>query len=147
MAVDAERSALEPIAAEIRKRYGSDYDVMCERSAETARARLQQMRDDGQHVALVLASQWLDGDTGGELLAYVKHVHPRAKRGLMIDWGAWGEQRTKDAVLNAMALGHIDYYVLKPFGSPDEYFHRMITEFLHEWRRQGGYASSEVEVV
>jgi thioredoxin reductase (NADPH) len=147
MAVDAESAALAPIAAEIRKRYGSDYHVVCERSATTAREQLQKMRDDGDPVALVLASQWLDDDTGTDLLAYVKHVHPRAKRGLMIDWGAWGEQRTKDAVLNAMALGHIDYYVLKPFGSPDEYFHRMITEFLHEWRRQGGYASAEVEVV
>ena len=34
-----------------------------------------------------------------------------------------------------MALGHIDYYVLKPWSTPDEYFHRTISEFLHEWAR------------
>ena len=46
-----------------------------------------------------------------------------------------------------MALGHIDYYVLKPWASPDEFFHRTITEFLHEWRRHVGYGTAEVEVV
>ena len=86
-------------------------------------------------------------DTGADLLAYVKHVHPRAKRGLMVDRGAWGDKRTTEAILSAMALGHIDYYVLKPWGSPDEFFHRTITEFLHEWQRQVGQGTAEVEVV
>ena len=35
-----------------------------------------------------------------------------------------------------MALGHFDYYVLKPWKTPDELFHRTVCEFLHEWRRQ-----------
>ena len=83
------------------------------------------------------ASGWTD-DTGADLLAYVKHVHPRAKRGLMVEFGDWGDKQTTEAILSAMALGHIDYYVLKPWGSPDEFFHRTITEFLHEWRRQVG---------
>jgi thioredoxin reductase (NADPH) len=34
-----------------------------------------------------------------------------------------------------MALGHIDYYVLKPWRSPDEPFNRTIAEFIHEWSR------------
>jgi thioredoxin reductase (NADPH) len=147
LAVDDNGEVLTDLARELHERYGRDYDINCEPSSATARDKLQKMRESGGQVALVLASQWIKGDTGAELLAYVKHVHPRAKRGLLIEWGAWGEQRTTDAVLNAMALGHIDYYVLKPFGSPDEYFHRTVTEFLHEWRRQGGYASAEVEIV
>ena len=34
-----------------------------------------------------------------------------------------------------MALGHIDYYALKPWSTPDELFHRLVSEFLQEWRR------------
>ena len=33
-----------------------------------------------------------------------------------------------------MALGYIDYYAIKPFSSPDEIFHRLVSEFL----RSGG---------
>jgi thioredoxin reductase (NADPH) len=38
------------------------------------------------------------------------------------------------AIREAMARGHIDDYVLKPWSEPDELFHRTICEFLHEWR-------------
>ncbi len=147
LAVEVDAETLDRISVELRQRYGTDYEVKCERSPERARELLKKMREDGERVALVLASQWLDQDTGAELLAYVRHVHPRAKRGLMIEFGDWGIPRTSEAVLRAMALGHIDYYVLKPWASPDEYFHRTITEFLHEWRRHAGYGRSEVEVV
>ena len=34
-----------------------------------------------------------------------------------------------------MTFGHIDYYVLKPWTTPDELFHRHVSEFLQEWRR------------
>ena len=40
-----------------------------------------------------------------------------------------------------MALGQIDYYVLKPWRMPDELFHRTLGEFLHEWSRAGAAAA------
>jgi thioredoxin reductase (NADPH) len=147
LAVDDDLDALRQISDQLNLRYGSDYNVLCEKSPARAREKLKKLREDGGQVALVLASQSLSEDTGADLLAYVKHVHPRAKRGLLIEFGDWGVKQTAEAVLNAMALGHIDYYVLKPWRSPDEFFHRTITEFLHEWRRNVGYGSAEVEVV
>jgi thioredoxin reductase (NADPH) len=50
-------------------------------------------------------------------------------------------------VRDAMALGHIDYYVLKPWKSPDELFHRTVCEFLHEWWRAADGAPREVTLV
>jgi thioredoxin reductase (NADPH) len=147
LAVDDDVDALQRISEQLNLRYGTDYNVLCEQSPVRAREQLGEMRVADKPVALVLASQWMEDDTGADLLAYVKHVHPRAKRGLMVDWGAWEDTRTTEAILNAMALGHIDYYVLKPWSSPDEFFHRTITEFLHEWRRQFGQGTAEVEVV
>ena len=147
LAVDEDVDALRRIADQLNLRYGSDYKVVCEKSPARAREKLKEMRTSGEQVALVLAGQSQSEDAGADLLAYVKHVHPRAKRGLMIEFGDWGIEQTAEAILNAMALGHIDYYVLKPWGSPDELFHRTITEFLHEWRRNVGYGAAEVEVV
>jgi thioredoxin reductase (NADPH) len=46
-----------------------------------------------------------------------------------------------------MALGRIDYYVLKPSRLRDEHFHRTITEFLHEWSRDDASVGHELVVV
>jgi thioredoxin reductase (NADPH) len=64
-----------------------------------------------------------------------------------VDWGAWGDRQTADAILHAVAFGHIDYYVLKPWRSPDEFFHRTVTELIHEWTRASSAGPREVEVV
>jgi thioredoxin reductase (NADPH) len=150
LAVDDDPDALKRIAAELRRRYAADYRIYCESSSATAEARLREMRETGDEVALVLADQWLLGalgDTGARLLACVRELHPRAKRVLMIEWGAWRFERTTEAIKEAMALGQIDYYLMKPWRSPDEYFHRTISEFIHEWSRHGTFVRQEVEVV
>jgi thioredoxin reductase (NADPH) len=77
----------------------------------------------------------------------VHDLSPSTKRALLISWGDWGDEPTADAVRTAMALGHIDYYVLKPWKSPDEYFHRTVGEFLHEWARADPTSPHEVIVV
>jgi thioredoxin reductase (NADPH) len=147
LAVDDDKDQLARVAEELRRRYGSDYRVICESSSEAALSTLEAMQAAGDDVAVVLADQWMDGLTGSELMARTRVLHPRAKRALLIEWGAWGHRRTAEAILRAMALGHIDYYVLKPWRTPDEFFHRTITEFIHEWSRHGTFVRQEVEVV
>jgi thioredoxin reductase (NADPH) len=41
----------------------------------------------------------------------------------------------------------MDYYVLKPWRRADEYFHRTITEFLHEWARASSASPQELALV
>ena len=135
------------IRSELERRYREDYAVRCSRSASQALTELRRLRDAGHRVALVLADQWLSGTTGSELLAEVRREHPEAKRGLLIEFGDWGAAETADAVLKAMALGDIDYYVLKPWNTPDELFHRTVTEFLHEWSRIERPGEQEVDVI
>ena len=147
LAVDDDPPALERIERELTRRYAGDYRVVCEPSATAALATLERLSADGDDVALVLADQWMPELTGSELLAHARRLHPHAKRGLLIEWGAWGDRATADAVLRAMGIGDIDYYVLKPWWSPDEQFHRTISEFLYEWTRAAPVSAREVEVV
>jgi thioredoxin reductase (NADPH) len=63
----------------------------------------------------------------------------------LVDWGAWGDDATEQAILRAMATGLIDYYVVKPWRSPDESFHRAITDFLQEWMI--GVGPQEIAIV
>jgi thioredoxin reductase (NADPH) len=140
--VDGDADALGIIERELERRYASDYEAVCEPSADTALEKLRGMKDAGRPVAIVLAD-WAEG----EFLANVRDLYPDAKRGLLIKWGAWGDPTTSGAVLDAMAMGYIDYYVLKPWRAGDELFHRTITEFLHEWSRLNRNESKEIRIV
>ena len=147
LVVEDEREPRARIRGELERRYGSDYRVSCERSALSALAKLERCRAAGEPVALVLADQWMPDLTGEEFLARAKSLFPEAKRALLVDFGAWGDRKTADAMLRAMARGRMDYYVLKPWRRADEFFHRTVTEFLHEWERASSASPQELAVV
>ena len=145
--VDDERDPLTRVERELTRRFGADFRVVCERSSHAALALLERMREAGDEVAVVLADLWMPELGGGELLARVRSIYPQARRALLIEWGGWGERDAAEAIVRSMAMGDIDYYVLKPWQSPDELFHRTIAEFVHEWSRVGSRGSPEVTVV
>jgi thioredoxin reductase (NADPH) len=146
LAVDEDAEALERITGELQ-RYARDYRVVCGPSTDAALAQLESLREQDAAVAIVLAARGTRGIKGEELLARVHELHPHAKRALLIPWGGWADEETADAIRTAMALGHIDYYALKPFSTPDELFHRLVSEFLQEWRRQNAPGRRELTVV
>ena len=140
--LDSDREALARTGDELRGRYDRDYRVLVEPSPAGGVARLEALPAEGVEVALVLADQACT-----DLLERVREVYPRAKRGLLINWGDWADAATAEVVRESMALGRIDYYVLKPWTSPDEYLHRLVSELLLEWRRSDPSARREVTVV
>ena len=134
----------ELVEAELRKRYGADYQVVTARSVQAALDVLGGLRDTGRQVSLVLADPWLPGATGTELLARVRQLHPSARRVLLI---TWGDQEGLEPMLQATVLGDIDAYVVRPGPSPDERFHRFVTEQLDEWGRSNLPGLEAVRVV
>ncbi|HYZ93881.1 MAG TPA: FAD-dependent oxidoreductase [Actinomycetota bacterium] len=133
LAVDDDPDAVALLGGELSERYGRDYRVVPIRAFATAVGELERMHDAGERVALVLADQWLADGTGAELLTRARELHPHAKRALLISWGEWAIDATNRPLRRGIALGDIDYYVLKPWRTADELFHRAVTEFLHEW--------------
>jgi thioredoxin reductase (NADPH) len=147
LAVDDDATALALIERDLTQRYGWNYRVVCEPSPRAALAALRTMQDEGTPVAIVLAAQWMSEVEGTELLAEVGRRHPHAKRGLLIEWGAWGDPPTAEAIFQGMAQRHMDYYVMKPLQPCDEQFHRTVVEFLHEWSRAQSPAANEITLV
>lgn len=147
LAVDDDPDVIGLIGHELTKRYGDDYRVMTARAASTAIAELERLRDAGDRVALVLADQWLPDGTGSELLTTACGLHPHAKRLLLVSWGDWSVDATARPLRHAIGLGHIDYYLLKPWLPSDELFHRTITEFLHEWVGSDASVPKELTLV
>jgi thioredoxin reductase (NADPH) len=146
LAVDEDAEALVRITSELQ-RYARDYRVVCGPSTEVALRQLESYRDRDAAVAIVLAARGTQELKGEDLLARVHDLHPHAKRALLIPWGGWADDETAEAIRSAMALGYIDYYALKPFSSPDEIFHRLVSEFLQEWRRQNAPGRRELTLV
>jgi thioredoxin reductase (NADPH) len=147
LAVDDDRGALGRIERELTRRYGADYRVVCERSPAAALRLLGEMRAADEEVAVVLADQWMPQIEGTRFLDEAGELHPHAKRGLLIEWGDWADRPTAAAIFDGMARGHMDYYVLKPWRAPDEQFHRLLAEFLHEWTRVRGGSPNEITLV
>ena len=147
LAVDEDGHALARIERELARRYGVDYQVIVRGSSDSARRCLDELKAQKLELAVVLADHALSGMTGADLLTEVNELYPIAKRALLINWGAWADPAASAALLRAIALGQADYYVLKPWRSPDEYFHRTIAEFVHEWSRLEPSAPKEVAIV
>ena len=147
LVADEDGAALALIERELERRYGADYQVICLSSSRSALECLDALKAAQVDVAVVLADHGLSGITGAELLVAANERYPIAKRALLINWGAWAEPGTAEALHHAIALGQSDYYVLKPWRSPDEYFHRTIAEFVHEWSRLDPAGPKEVSIV
>jgi pimeloyl-ACP methyl ester carboxylesterase len=74
-------------------------------------------------------------------------LHPQAQRGLLIDYGSWGDGPTGEAIFRAMALRQIDYYAIRPTRAPDELFHQSISTFLLEWSHAQRFSSHTAHIV
>jgi thioredoxin reductase (NADPH) len=135
------------VEAELRRRYASDYEIICCSSAQEQLSILQAFQERGRQVAIVLADQRLSDLAADTFFGRVARWFPDTKRGLLVDWGAWGDPALAEEIPQLVGLGRIHYYVLKPWHAKDEYFHRTITEFLLEWERAASPVPREVTIV
>jgi thioredoxin reductase (NADPH) len=146
-AVDADESALGNVERELVDRYSRSYRVVCASSAEEALEHLRALKVAGEDVALVLAAQSLGAMTGSELLGRVRDLHAHAQRGLLIEWGDWGDGHTAEEIFEAMARRQIEYYVIRPSQAPDELFHQSVSTFLLEWANARRVSPHTVRII
>ena len=147
IAVDPDPTTLDRTEAELQRRLGGDYRVRGESSLAAASEEIEAAAEAGGDLALLLIDAELPREEVEDLLALTRRRFPDARRVLLIPWGGWADRETADLILRGMAIGEIDYYVLKPWKSPDEYFHRTIAEFLHEWSRTQRQGPPEIAII
>jgi thioredoxin reductase (NADPH) len=134
----------EILHRELCKRYGADYQILaCGRPAELT-AQMRDLRAAGLPVALVIGGAGGQDPGGIEVLAAVRRIDPTALRVAAVAWGDWPCVRP---VFDAVTAGRLDHWVWRPVQTPDEEFHRSITEFLREWSSQQGGGFEPVQVI
>src|SRR5215210_5198841 len=148
LAVDDDGDRLDDVEAQLLQRYGAEYRVEALCDPTQALRRLTELVRAGEAVALVLVGMRVaDASTGGELLERVRQLHPDAKRALLVPPEAWADPPTAQAILDAMAVGRIDYYVERPAASRDEVFHEAVASFLLEWATDRRIVPRTVHIV
>ena len=139
LVVSADEAVRESLLAPLRRRYAEDYRIVDADGPASAVAAIEELAAaDGQALALVLADDASPVDDHESVFAAARRSFPDVRRGLVIEWGSWADRATADAVLELMTRVQIDYYVVRPVHSPDESFHRAVTDFLREWEASAG---------
>lgn len=147
LAVGADARQLGRIEAELQRAFGADFRVRGELAAEDAIKTLQGARQRQERTAVVLVDDAFPDEARAEIFSTARTLHPNARRALLVAWGAWAHPESAQKILRSMAVGDISYYVLKPWTTPDELFHRTIAEFVQEWSRSEPANFREVVVV
>ncbi|HJR93570.1 MAG TPA: FAD-dependent oxidoreductase [Acidimicrobiia bacterium] len=118
------------VGDELSKRYSDDYAIVIADSPNEGLEALTALHADDSPVALVLAA-FTDEDTEAiGFLDRARALHPTARRAVIVIWGDFARAQ---AVFDALALGEIDFYLLRPEHPRDEEFHGAITGALEDW--------------
>jgi thioredoxin reductase (NADPH) len=147
LAVDADARQLGRIEGELQRAFGADFRVRGELAPEDAVRTLRGAKSRQERVAVVLVDDTFPDQARSEILSTARALHPNAKRALLVAWGAWAHPESAEKILRSMAVGDISYYILKPWITPDELFHRVVAEFVQEWSRSEPTNFREVIVV
>jgi thioredoxin reductase (NADPH) len=147
LAVDADPRQLGRIEAELQRAFGADFRVRGELAPEDAIKTLHGARQRQERTAVVLVDDAFPDQARAEIFSTARTLHPNARRALLVAWGAWAHPESAQKILRSIAVGDISYYVLKPWTTPDELFHRAIAEFVQEWSRSEPANLREVVVV
>jgi thioredoxin reductase (NADPH) len=142
--VDEDPTAGEMLAGDLERRFQADYRVMGETSAQAALARLGALRDSGEQVALIICYESMLAMPGSELLAHSRAAHPDAKRILLIDYD---DTRMLEVIAQGMALGHVEYYLTKPWRPRQHGLYPVVGEALVAWTRLNSPGFALVRIV
>ena len=142
--VDEDPTAVEMLVCDLERRFQADYRVMGETSAQAALKRLGALRESGEQVALIICYESMRAMPGSELLARSQSIHPNAKRILLIDFG---DTRMLEVIAHGMALGHVEYYLTKPWRPRQHLLYPVVGEALAAWTRLNSAGFALVRVV
>src|SRR5919201_6638636 len=124
---------LHRVGEALQRRFGSDFGVITSSTAGEGTEMLERLARDGAPVALVAVGLRTVTEAV-DVLRRVRALHPGARRALFLPMSAAAAHGPgMDAILRAMALGELDFSILKGWVSPEEWLYPQVQEALSEW--------------
>lgn len=147
LVVDSDPVQLGRTEIELARSFGTTFRIRGEVAVEAAVRLIEEASVRGGQIALVIVDGSLGDEDRDAVLRPARRLYPEARRVLLLSWGAWGEPRIAQLVLQAMAIGDVHSYVLRPWIEGDELFHRSIAELVQDWSRADPRNMREVVIV
>ena len=126
--VDDEPTALAAIERDVEHEYGADFQIVCATSGSEALETLKQLKLRNEAVALLLIDQRMPHMTGVEFLEQAVELYPDAKR-VLLTVPADG-----DVPISTIRPAKPDYYLRKPWDSPEEQLYPILKDLLTDWQ-------------
>jgi thioredoxin reductase (NADPH) len=131
--VDDVPQELQRIAEALERRFGADYAVVARRSAPEGAAALEELAGAGRAVALV-AVGLPDTAEAIDLLGRANTAFPGAGRAAFVSMqDATAHGPAAQALHRAMALGQLDFTIMRAWVSPEEWLYPQVQEALCAW--------------
>ena len=128
MTVDDDPGVSRAVARDLRRRYGESYRIVRAESGESALDALRELKLRGDLVAVILADYRMPQMNGIEFLEQALDVYPGARRVLLTAYA------DTDAAIDAINVGDLDHYLLKPWDPPEEKLYPVLDDLLEAWR-------------
>ena len=141
LVVDDDPEVLRAVARDLRRRYGGDYRILRAPSGAEALDALDELRQRGDPVALLLSDQRMPRMDGVAFLQEGAERYPRAKRALLTAYA------DTEAAIAAINRSGVDYYLLKPWDPPEERLYPVLDDLLRDWRARWRPGYGGVRVV
>jgi thioredoxin reductase (NADPH) len=135
--LDRDRRSLEALLSALSRRFGNDFTVTGETSPEDALGAMEEMTAAGERLALLLVD-----DLASDFLDCAHQLYPSAKRVFLVD----RDYRSASPAVQAMALGRVDYHIVRPWAD-DETLFRAMSEYLASWMREQEPKFQEFRIV
>jgi thioredoxin reductase (NADPH) len=148
--VDTDRE--ERIATEsvLSRRFAADYQVVTADSPQSGLEILADLAQQGKEVALVAVDLKLSGMEAIDFFDRARALHRRAVRALLVTMDKRGTRIpfwALEPLQRALALGRIDFWVVKGWMAPEELMYPQIQEALSAWTRVNHPRHAVVRVV
>lgn len=128
LAVDDEPSVLAAITRDLRRHYGTDYDVQRAGSGSEALELVAELKLASRAVALFIVDQRMPEMTGVEFLGRAMEQFPEARRVLLTAYA------DTDAAIRAINEVRLDHYLMKPWHPPEDLLYPVLDDLLDDWR-------------
>lgn len=128
LAVDDDPQVLAAVARDLRRNYGKDYRILRADSGAAALEALDDLKQRGEHVALILSDQRMPSMDGVRFLAQAISRFPEAKRALLTAYS------DTEAAIAAINSSQVDYYFVKPWDPPEDKLFPVLDGMLEDWR-------------
>lgn len=128
--IDHDAGVVNALRDDLGRRFGADFRITATVSAAEGLALLREMADRHERVALIIVDLDLNGMPGVGFLARAHHMHPLAKRVLLVE----RDYSARSPVVRAMTLGQADYHITKPWMLEQDLY-LVVSEFLADWAK------------